>query len=295
MGQEILLLGARGQLGWELNRSLAIFAKVTAISRAQCDFSDTFAVEKLLAASRARIVVNAAAYTAVDRAETDADAAYALNARLPERLARYAKERDAWLIHFSTDYVFDGKKTGAYVETDVCNPQGVYGKSKLAGENAVLAGSAMACVFRLSWVFGRYGNNFVKTILRLAREREQLRIVADQQGCPTPAAMAADVVACAVRDQLIDQTLSGVYHLSGHGPTSWHAYAQTIVEAAHAIAKSGLRVGPDQIVAISTAQFPTAAARPTNSILDCSKLERALNITLPDWRPYLHQIIEEIA
>ncbi len=288
-------MGARGQVGWELSRSLVVYGNVNAVSRAQCDFSDEVAVDDLLSASRASVIVNAAAYTAVDRAESDANAAYALNAALPERLARYAKERNAWLLHFSTDYVFDGSKTDAYVETDAGNPQGVYGKSKLAGEQAVLAESPLACVFRLSWVFGRHGNNFVKTILRLAREREQLTIVADQHGCPTPAALAADVAACALRDHLNGKTLSGVHHLSGSGPTSWHAYAQTIIVAARALGKAGLRVGPEQVAAISTAQFATAAKRPANSVLDCGKLERALNITLPDWRPYLYQIIEEIA
>jgi dTDP-4-dehydrorhamnose reductase len=292
---KILLLGAKGQLGWELSRSLAPLGDLIMVDRTRCDLSDQSSVDDLLNHSQATIIVNAAAYTAVDKAETDRHAAFALNAHLPEQLAKFARASNAWLIHFSTDYVFDGAAADAYVEDAECFPQTVYGQSKLAGEQAVLRNAPSACVFRLSWVFGRHGGNFVKTILRLTRERHSLQIVADQRGRPTPAALAADVTALAVHRYLSNgglQNLGGIYHMAATGACTWYEYAKAIIETAHALHLEGLRASSSDIVPIVASQFPTAAKRPANSELDCKKLEAFLNISMPHWKPYLTRMLE---
>ena len=293
---EILLLGARGQVGWELQRALALCGRVVLIRRAQCDLSDAAALAALLNQSAAAVIVNAAAYTAVDRAQTDVAAAYAVNARLPEALADHARRRGAWLLHFSTDQVFDGAKNTAYFEVDPPQPANVYGASKLAGEQAVLAAAPDAAVLRLSWVFGLHGNNFVRMVLQQARNDAALRVVMDQRGCPTPAALVADVAALAVRAYLRgQQPLRGIYHLAGRGPISRHAYAQQIIALAWRLGLPGLRLRPAQVQAITSQDFASAAQRPANAVLACGRLEAALQIMLPDWQPYLNQMLEEMA
>ncbi len=289
---KILLLGGSGQLGWELRRSLAPLGNIQAPSHQNCDLADAAQVQALLETSRPDWIVNAAAYTAVDKAETETALATRLNGALPLQLARYAGANRTELIHYSTDYVFDGDKPGAYLETDPTNPQGHYGASKLQGETAVLQECPSATVFRLSWVFGMHGGNFVRTMLRLARGNGPMHIIADQTGCPTPAALAADITALTLRSIERGKRLDGLYHLCGQGVISWHAYATWIVDQAWKQGKQGLNIRPEQIVAIQTKDYPVAAKRPANSHFDCSKLDAALGVTLPSWQPYLAAAIE---
>lgn len=290
----IMVLGKDGQVGWQLQRALAPLGEVVACGRAQCDLTDADRIRSLVAEVQPSVIVNASAYTAVDKAESDADTAYAVNARAPGILAEAALACGALLVHYSTDYVFDGSKQGAYVESDATAPQGVYGQSKLAGEEAIVALAGKSLIFRTSWVFGEHGGNFVKTILRLSRERDSLGVVADQVGSPTPAALIADVTAAAlVRLDLGRQMAAGenrLYHLAAANPVSWHAFACRIVETARAMGEE-LRVDAAAIRAIGTVDYPTPARRPANSRLDCSLLEAELGLHMPDWQPYLERML----
>ncbi len=291
----ILLLGKDGQVGWQLQRALAPLDEVVACGRAQCDIADPEQLRARVAELRPSVIVNATAYTAVDKAESDADAAHAVNARGPGVLAEAAAACGALLVHYSTDYVFDGSKTGAWGETDAPAPQGVYGQSKLAGEQAIAQSACKSLIFRTSWVFGEHGGNFVKTILRLAGERDALGIVADQVGSPTPAALIADVTAAALLRLDGGRHLAAaehrLYHLAAANPVSWHAFACRIVELARARGAQ-LRVEADAIRPIATADYPTPARRPANSRLDCSKLERDFALRMPDWEPYLARMLD---
>jgi dTDP-4-dehydrorhamnose reductase len=255
------------------------------------DITNTDALVAAMRAEKPTWIVNAAAYTAVDKAESDKDAAFAANAVAPGVIATEAKALGALLVHYSTDYVFDGTKQGAYVETDAPNPQSVYGASKLAGEQAIAASGADAFIFRLSWVFGVHGNNFPKTMLRLARERDALKVVADQHGRPTPAALAAEVTAQCISATRLRPAGIALFHLAAAGATTWHAFAKRAIEIAHSVGMPGLRIAPDQIEAIASAQYPTPAKRPANSILDTSKLEHALQQGLPHWEKYLESML----
>lgn len=294
----ILLLGKDGQVGWQLQRSLAPLGTVTAVGRAECDLTDANQLRQLIRANKPRIIVNAAAYTAVDKAETEAELATHINADAPAVMAEETKSLDALLVHYSTDYVFDGRKATAYVESDTPNPLSVYGRSKLAGEQAVAAAGCRALIFRTSWVFGARGKNFVKTILRLAGEGRALRIVDDQIGSPTPAAMISSVtglVLAALRrgGQLPDTAT--LYHLAAANPVSWCGFARTIVDlAAKTPGVSGLPA-PETIAAISTADYPLPATRPMNSRLDCSRLEADFGLEMPDWQPYLSRMLQLLA
>ncbi|TAK88668.1 MAG: dTDP-4-dehydrorhamnose reductase [Aquabacterium sp.] len=287
----IVLLGAAGQVGRELGRALLPLGEVVPLTRAEVDLSDPSRVLARLEHVRPAIVVNAAAYTAVDRAEQEPALAEAVNGELPALLAGESQRLGFKLVHYSTDYVFDGALHGnprPLREDDPTGPASVYGRSKLTGESAALI-APRALVFRLSWVFGRHGGNFVQTMLRLARERDSLRVVSDQHGCPTPAALVADLTVLALRAEL-----SGLYHLSSSEATTWHAYAQVILEQARALGMP-LRVQPEAVQAIPTSSYPTPAARPAWSVLDCSRLERALGLKLPGWRPYLADMLRDIA
>lgn len=289
----ILLLGAQGQVGWELRRALMPLGEVLAATRADCDLGDAGALRQCVRAARPAIIVNAAAYTAVDRAETDEAAALAINGVAPGVLAEEASRCGAWLVHYSTDYVFDGGKATPYGEDDATNPQSAYGRSKLAGENAVAQCSGRHLVFRTSWVFGRHGQNFLKTILRLAREREEIRVVDDQFGAPTSAALIADVTAHALHAAIYERLGPGLYHLASAGVTSWHGYA------VHAVAQArqrigGLRLEPGRIVPVPTEGYPLPAVRPKNSRLDCRRLEAALGLTLPDWQTQVDLTLSEL-
>jgi dTDP-4-dehydrorhamnose reductase len=297
----ILLLGANGQVGWELQRSLAPLGHVTACARTPqpgtaqraLDITDTDALVSAIAALKPALIVNAAAYTAVDKAQSERDAAFAANATAPGVLAQQAKALGALLVHYSTDYVFDGTKASAYVETDATHPQSIYGASKLAGEHAIAASGADALILRLSWVFGVHGNNFPKTMLRLARERDTLKVVADQHGRPTPAALAADITTLFADTPTLRPRGTQIYHLAANGGTTWHAFAQRTIALGQAQRLAGLKVDAAKIEAITTAQFPSPAKRPANSVMDTAKLERVTQRTLPHWDAWLERLVTE--
>ncbi len=290
----ILLLGKDGQVGWELRRALAPLGEVHACGRAEADLSDSAALTALVERVRPAAIVNAAAYTAVDKAESEPALADRVNAEAPAVLAAAAARCGAWLIHYSTDYVFDGAKAAPYVETDACAPLNVYGRGKRAGEEAILASGCRHMIFRTSWVYGAHGANFLKTVLRLAAERESLRIVADQWGAPTGADLIAGVTAQALRAALAGgEGLSGIYHLVAAGETTWHAYARLVVETAAHLGVA-LRATPDAVTPIPSSEYPTAAARPGNSRLDTGKLRRTFGLELPDWREPVRRVVAEV-
>lgn len=293
----ILLFGCDGQVGWQLQRSLSPLGTVTAVNRVQCDLASPEAIRSLIQAVAPKIIVNAAAYTAVDRAEAEPEQARVINATAPGVMAEAAKKTGALLVHYSTDYVFDGSKPTPYVETDPTCPLSVYGRTKRDGEEAIAAAACRALVFRTSWVFGARGHNFVKTILRLAGEGRALRIVDDQIGAPTPAALISDVtgqiLAASRRGAQIEE--SRLYHLAAANPVSWCGFAREILRLASATPGfDGLPV-PDSVTGIGTADYPLPAPRPANSRLDCSKLERDFDLELPDWRPFLSRMLQLLA
>lgn len=294
-----LLLGCDGQVGWQLQRSLAPHGEVVACSRRNCDLGDLAALRALVRRERPQVIVNAAAYTAVDRAESEAELAWAINAAAPGVLAEEAAALDALLVHYSTDYVFAGDRAEPYAEDDPLGPQNVYGRSKLAGEEAIRAQACKSLIFRTSWVFGARGNNFVKTILRLAAERQSLNVVGDQVGSPTPAAMIATVtgvvLAMLAHGRQLAPGEQRLYHLAARRPVSWCEFARAIV--ANAVQTPGftLQLVPDAIVPISSAEYPVAARRPLNSRLDCRRLERDFGLQMPDWEPYLQRMLQLLA
>lgn len=291
----ILVTGSRGQVGFELRRSMALAGRVTAVDRTGCDLSDPAAIRELIRTVRPDVIVNAAAYTAVDRAEDDAAQAYAINGTAPGVLAEEARKLGSLMVHYSTDYVFDGEKVGAYVETDAVAPVSVYGSSKLAGEEAVLASGARAVILRTSWVAGAHGQNFCKTILRLAQERDTLRVVTDQAGAPTTASLIADVTAAIVRRHAggANGFPYGVYHLAAAGETTWHGYA---VEVLRYAAARGLtfKITAEQVEPIPAAAYPLPARRPVNSRLDTTRLRETFGFYLPDWRDGVHYLLDQL-
>ena len=268
---KILLTGKNGQVGWELARSLAPLGDVVAHDRASLDLADADALCSLIRDAKPAIIVNAAAYTAVDKAESELDVAFAVNAQAPRVLAEEARKLGALLVHYSTDYVFDGTKPDPYLETDATNPVSVYGRSKLEGELAIRASGCRYLIFRTSWVFGPRSGNFLLTMLRLAGERNELKIVNDQFGAPTSSGMIADATAHALR---VDGA-EGLFHLTASGRTSWSDFAKEIFKAA------GLNT---LVTPITSTQYPTAAHRPLNSSLDCAKLSKAFGFTPPPWQ-----------
>lgn len=292
----ILLFGARGQVGWELQRALAPLGRVVAVDHAECDLGDAAAVRATIAAAAPDVIVNAAAYTAVDRAETETDAARAVNATAPGVMAEAARARGALLVHYSTDYVFDGGKSEPYVESDATAPLSVYGATKRDGEAAIAASGARALVFRTSWVFGVHGQNFVKTVLRLVAAGRALSIVDDQVGAPTPAALIADVTAQAIAAVRRGFELDGMrlYHLAAAEPVSWCGFAREIVRQAGAAGFAAMPA-PESVRAIGTADYPLPARRPANSRLDCTHLENDFGLVLPSWRPYLGRMLQLLA
>ena len=291
----ILLLGKDGQVGWQLQRALALFGPVRACARAECDLADPAQIRSLVETLRPSVIVNATAYTAVDKAESEPALAAAINTEAPRLLALAAKDCDALLVHYSTDYVYDGTKDGVYVESDPTAPQSVYGRTKLAGEEAIRAVGGKSLIFRTSWVFGEHGGNFVKTILRLARDKEALNVVADQTGSPTPAALIADVSATVLASLACGRRLvtgeNRLYHLAAANPVSWCDFARRIVDLARSQG-AALRLDAAAIKAITTAEYPTPARRPANSRLDCSRLEADFNLLMPDWQPYLERMLQ---
>ncbi|WP_455948363.1 dTDP-4-dehydrorhamnose reductase [Lelliottia jeotgali] len=293
----ILLLGANGQLGQELRRALAPLGTIVATTRsgalpdgsacAVADFDQPGSLTALLDRVRPTLVVNAAAYTAVDRAEDDREAAFRANAEAPGVLAHWCAQAGVPLVHYSTDYVFDGQGTRPYREDDATAPLGVYGASKLAGEQAIRAAGGRHLIFRTAWVYASHSANFLRTMLRVGAERDVLRVVADQVGTPTPAALIADVTAQALQH---DGALSGTWHLTAKGETSWHGFAEAIF--ADAVATGVLPRAPI-VEAISTAEYPTPAKRPAYSHLDVAKLEQDFGVVLPRWQDGLKRVIAD--
>ena len=281
----ILLIGGNGQVGHELTRTLAPLGEVIATDRAALDLTDESAIRALVRQLRPGFIVNAAAYTAVDKAESESELAFAINARAPSVLAQEAAALGAWLIHYSTDYVFAGDRPqGAYLETDATAPMNVYGRSKLAGEEAIAAVGGAHLILRTSWVYGAHGANFVKTILRLAREREKLSIVADQIGAPTSSPLIAEATAQLIR-QLPDDgedAVGGIYHLQSAGEASWYEFAAAIVERLRGVDAPAVRCR--EVLPIPASAYPTPARRPANSRLDCGKIARTFGLRLPQWR-----------
>lgn len=294
----VLLFAGNGQLGQELLLSLAQLGTVVATTRSgalvdgtpceTADFNDPEALVALLDRVQPSIVVNAAAYTAVDRAEEDRDAAWRANAEAPGVIARWCAAAGVPLVHYSTDYVFDGQGSRPYREDDATAPLGVYGASKLAGEDAIRAAGARHLIFRTAWVYASHSSNFLRTMLRVGAERDVLRVVADQVGTPTPAALIADVTAQVLQHP---GQLCGTWHLTPHGETSWHGFAEAIF--AEAVAAGKLARAP-RVEAITTAEYPTPAKRPAYSHLDVTKLESDFGIALPDWRTGLQRVIAEL-
>lgn len=290
---KIVLLGKNGQVGQELQRTLPPLGEIIALGKEDIDLSDLDALRDTLYDHAPDIIVNAAAYTAVDQAKDDEATAFRINAEAPEVMARYARYNGSLLVHYSTDYVFDGQKSGAYTEMDATNPLSVYGQSKRAGERAVQGGSCHALIFRTSWVFSAPGRNFINTILRLARERETLDIVSDQLGAPTSAELIADITAIAIASCQSDTLREGIYHLTAAGSTSWYGLACYIVQQAR-MRGMALKLDVPNIRAIKTADYPTPAKRPRNSRMDCSSLTQQLGIALPNWKTHVDRMLAQV-
>ena len=294
---KILLFGKRGQVGWELQRSLAPLGTIIALDcegdGELCgDFSDLAGLAACVRSVAPDVIVNAAAHTAVDRAESEPALARTLNALAPGVLADEAGKLGAWLVHYSTDYVFDGSGDSAWRESDRAAPLSVYGQTKLAGERAVAA-CERHLIFRTSWVYAARGNNFARTMLRLARERDQLQVIADQIGAPTGADLLADVTAHAIRSLGQRPQLAGLYHLAAAGETSWHGYARHVIDFARQ-AGEVIRVAPAAIEAVPSSAYPLPAPRPHNSRLDTRKLQAAFDLCLPDWQAGVDRMLAEI-
>jgi dTDP-4-dehydrorhamnose reductase len=291
---KILLLGKNGQVGWELQRSLAPLGEVLALDRSSTshcgDLSNLEGLAETVRVFRPQVVVNAAAYTAVDKAESDSSTAHLVNALAPEVLSRACAALDAMLVHYSTDYVFDGSGQTPWLETDATGPLNVYGHSKLAGEQGIAKQGAKHVIFRTSWVYGTEGGNFAKTMLRLAQDRDKMAVINDQFGAPTGAALLADITAMCLQQP---QTLSGIYHLAAAGETTWHAYAEYVLQTAKRL-KPDIAYKVKEVAAVPTSEFPTPAQRPLNSRLNCSKLQNALQCQLPDWQKGIDSMLSKI-
>lgn len=294
---KILLLGKNGQVGWELQRSLAPLGEVLALDRHSTDFCGDLSQPERLAQTvrdwRPDVVVNAAAHTAVDKAESEPELARCLNATAPAALAQAAAEVGAWLVHYSTDYVFNGQGEQQWQEGSPTGPLSMYGQTKLEGEQHIAASGCKHLIFRTSWVYAARGGNFAKTMLRLAGERERLTVIDDQHGAPTGADLIADVTAHAIRSVLQKPALGGVYHLVASGETTWHGYASHVIaQARHIQPEQGLKV--TEIAPVPTTAFPTPAQRPLNSRLSTHKLQQAFGLVLPPWQQGVNRMLAEI-
>ncbi|MPM61144.1 dTDP-4-dehydrorhamnose reductase [bioreactor metagenome] len=294
---KILLLGKGGQVGWELQRSLSVLGQVTALdfdSQDYCgDFSNPEGVAATVRALRPDVIVNAAAHTAVDKAESEPDFARKLNATTPGLIAQEAAALGAWLVHYSTDYVFDGSGERAWVESDVTGPLSVYGSTKLEGEELIRASGAKHVILRTSWVYAARGGNFAKTMLRLAQERDRLTVINDQFGAPTGADLLADVTAHVIRHVQQRPKDAGLYHCVAAGVTTWFEYAKFVIEQAQKI-QPALQIKATEIAPVPTSAFPTPATRPNNSRLDTSKLQNTFGLTLPHWQHGVARMLTEI-
>jgi dTDP-4-dehydrorhamnose reductase len=291
---KILLTGSNGQVGFELKNKLSALGEVIATDCEELNLEDAQIIRSFIDQIKPDIIINPAAYTAVDKAESEPELARLINAIAPEVLADKARELDIPLVHFSTDYVFDGLKKGAYIETDPTNPQSVYGKTKCEGEEKVRT-HEKHIILRTSWVFGAHGNNFLKTILRLIQERDQLSIVSDQWGSPASAAMLSDVTYEIVNSILKDPNFNdyGTYHVTCEGETNWHQYAQFVDSKAIELGFTS-KIKPDAIQAIPTTAYPTPAKRPFNSRLNTHKIEKVFMLKLPHWQDEVKRVLQEI-
>ena len=294
---KLLLLGSNGQVGWELQRSMAALGKLKACDRSTLDFIDLDEMRKLIRDYKPDVIVNAAAYTDVDKAESDEENAFQVNSRAVDLLAQEAKVLDAWLIHYSTDYVFDGAKIGPYIEEDKTNPLSVYGKTKLQGEEAIKKSKCKYLIFRTSWLFGVHGKNFFKTIIKLAKERDELRVVSNQIGAPTSAELVADVTSlCLYRVALNSHSskeISGIYHLTATGKASWYDFAKYVIIEAKKFGGVFL-TNPENIIAINASEYVLPAKRPANSLLDTQKLCKTFNLQLPAWQIHADRVIKQL-
>ncbi len=293
---KILLLGNNGQVGWELQRSLAPLGELIALDRKNAaglcgDLSNLDGLRQTLRTLRPNIVVNAAAYTAVDKAESEPELAQLINAQAPALLAEEMHQLGGWLVHYSTDYVFDGSGNTPWQETDAVAPLNRYGHSKLLGEQAIQASGCQHLMFRTSWVYGAHGNNFAKTMLRLARERTDLKVINDQFGAPTGAELLADVTAHALRSAIAQPQLAGLYHLTAGSETSWYDYARFVIEQARTL---GETLAVQEISPIPTSAYPTPARRPHNSRLDTRKLRQSFGLHLPHWQEGVSRLLKEV-
>ncbi len=292
---KILLLGPNGQLGWELQRALAPLGELLVCGREQGgNLAEPDALAATVRAAHPNIIVNAAAYTAVDKAESEPELARTINATAPGVLAREAAALGATLLHYSTDYVFDGTGTHARNEDAPTNPLSVYGRTKLEGEQAIRASGCQHLILRTSWVYAARGGNFAKTMLRLAAEREQLNVINDQIGAPTGADLLADASAHALRQLAHQPDLAGTYHVAAGGETSWHGYARFVIELARAQGRA-IKVQPDAVLPIPTTAYPTPAQRPLNSRLSTQLFQEAFELTLPHWQSGVIRLLAEIA
>jgi dTDP-4-dehydrorhamnose reductase len=293
----IMLTGANGQVGWELSRSLMPLGEVIALTRSQCDLSHPESLPAIVQEIKPDVIVNAAAYTAVDKAEEEEELATIINGTSVGVLAEEAKKRNTLLIHFSTDYVFDGTKQTPYTEEDVPNPINAYGRSKLAGESAIQQVGGDYLILRTTWVYAARGKNFLKTMLRLAQEQEEIRIVADQYGAPTWSRNIADVtahvLATSQREREAGKFTSTTYHLCASGLTSWHGFSSAIVERVKQLAPIG-SIKTDSVLPIATEDYPLPAARPKNSQMDSSCLTARFGVTMPEWQHAMELCIGEV-
>jgi dTDP-4-dehydrorhamnose reductase len=287
----ILVIGKIGQVGYELNRTAAPLGRLVSVDYPEIDLTDGASIRKWVRETTPAIVINAAAYTAVDKAETDEQRCQQINGVAPGILAEEAKRAGAWLVHYSTDYIFDGTKRTPYVEEDTPNPLGAYGRSKLAGDQAIRRVDGSHLIFRLCWVYGARGQNFMLTMMRLAREREKLRVVSDQMGCPTWSRLIAETTTLVLKHVLAArerEAFKGVYHLAAAGQTSWHGFAEAIIGSMSDQEKKCKVVEP-----IPTSEYPLPAKRPAYSVLSCEKLQRTFGLKLPDWHESLGQVLQK--
>ena len=295
---KVLLFGKNGQVGWELQRALAPVAEVIALDREDTaplcgDLTDEDRAAATVRKVRPDAIVNAAAHTAVDKAESEPDLARAINATGPGALARAAADCGSWLVHYSTDYVFDGSGSAPWTEDNAPGPLNVYGRTKLEGEQLVRASRCRHLVLRTSWVYASRGHNFARTMLRLAAERDELAVIDDQHGAPTGADLLADVTVHALRSAMLRPEVSGTYHVAASGGTTWFGYARHVIETART-AGQPIRVAPDAIRPVASAAFRTAATRPMNSRLDTTKLRHTFDLLLPDWTAGVDRMLIEI-
>jgi dTDP-4-dehydrorhamnose reductase len=294
---KILLLGANGQVGWELRRSLAPLGEIRAYDRHTGNLQKLDDLSRLIRDFSPEAIVNAAAYTSVDKAESELAQAFLINSKAVEFLAKEAKLLNAWFIHYSTDYVFDGLKSGAYIETDSPNPQSVYGQTKYDGEESIKETKVKHLIFRTAWVYSKRGANFIKTMIQLAKKQDELKVVNDQIGAPTGAELIADVTALCLhqiaQNKNSAHNLSGTYNLTPTGETSWHGFAQFIIAEALGLGVK-FRASFENVQAISTSEYPLPAKRPSNSLLDTKKICNTFNVYMPPWQTHVERLFKEL-